>query len=234
LAVKNAADKIRSQLCELARTVWPLQEEPIELIGGRAWCGNVSRSYAELMAARYGGSGGVLLGEATVSPAGTGSWAEGPVFWEVCIGAAKVEVDREIGAVSVKHTATVADVGRAINPQLVISQDEGSTMQGIGNALFEEMVFADGYLITDNLLQYRVPCVRDLPERGSCVIVENHDGPGPFGAKGCGEGSFAGIIAAVACAVADTGLNVRELPLTPERVWRLARETSAEQAASES
>ena len=93
-------------------------------------------------------------------------------------------------------------------------------MQGIGNALFEEMVFSDGLLLNDTLLDYRVPSLADLPAESACVIVENADGPGPFGAKGCGEGAFAGIIAAIATAVADAGVAVRELPLTPERVWR--------------
>ena len=63
------------------------------------------------------------------------------------------------------RTATVADVGRAINPQLVERQDEGATMQGIGNALFEEMVFEDGLLMNDTMLEYRVPTFEDLPAR---------------------------------------------------------------------
>ena len=74
--------------------------------------------------------------------------------------------------------------------------------------------------LNDNLLEYRVPSVADLPARSDCVIVENADGPGPFGAKGCGEGALAGIVAAIATAVADAGVPVSELPLTPERVWR--------------
>ncbi len=127
-------------------------------------------------------------------PQGTGSYAEGPVFWEVCIGAAEVRVDRATGQVKVTRTATIADSGRAINPQLVERQDEGATMQGIGNALFEEMVFEQGLLVNDDLLEYRIPNTNDLPGRSTCVIVENGDGPGPFGAKGCGEGAFAGII----------------------------------------
>jgi CO/xanthine dehydrogenase Mo-binding subunit len=93
-------------------------------------------------------------------------------------------------------------------------------MQGIGNALFEELVFADGLLLNDNLLEYRVPSTLDLPARSSCIIVENGDGPGPFGAKGCGEGALAGVIGAIATAVADAGVPVTALPLTPERVWR--------------
>jgi CO/xanthine dehydrogenase Mo-binding subunit len=136
------------------------------------------------------------------------------------VAAAEVSIDRDTGQVRVERTATVADVGRAINPQLVERQDEGATMQGIGNALFEELVFADGLLLNDNLLEYRVPSMLDLPARSSCIIVENGDGPGPFGAKGCGEGALAGVIGAIATAVADAGVSVTALPLTPERVWR--------------
>ena len=137
-------------------------------------------------------------------------------------------MDRETGQVTVLRTATVADVGKAINPLLVERQDEGATMQGIGNALFEEMVWADGQLLNDNLLEYRVPAIADLPAISTCVLVENGDGPGPFGAKGCGEGAFAGIIGAIATAVADAGVPMRELPFTPERVWRRIQELQEE------
>ena len=52
------------------------------------------------------------------------------------------------------------------------------------------------------------------------IIVENEDGPGPYGAKGCGEGALAAVPAAIVCALADAGVPMNELPLTPERVWR--------------
>jgi len=97
-------------------------------------------------------------------------------------------------------------------------------MQGIGNALFEEMVFSEGTLLNDDLLEYRIPSTEDLPAHSTCVIVENGDGPGPFGAKGCGEGAFAGIIGALATAVADAGVPMHVLPLTPERVWERIQE----------
>ena len=115
-------------------------------------------------------------------------------------------------------TATIADVGLAINPQLVERQDEGGTMQGLGNALLEEIVFEDGLLVNPSMLEYRVPSMLDLPDSMTCIIVENADGPGPYGAKGCGEGSLAGTTGAIATAVADAGVPVTELPLTPERV----------------
>lgn len=224
LAVQRAADQVRADLLAIAATVWPDARDRITLADGAAWCGDEVRTYPQLIARRFGLSGGQLIGEGGVHPEGTGSYAEGPVFWEVCIGAAEVTVDRETGKVTVTRTATVADVGRAINPQLVERQDEGATMQGIGNALFEEMVYRDGQLLNDDLLEYRVPSIEDLPAHSECVIVENGDGPGPFGAKGCGEGAFAGIIAALATAVADAGVPMHELPLTPERVWTRIQE----------
>src|SRR5581483_12422041 len=104
------------------------------------------------------------------------------------------------------------------NPLLVERQDEGGTMQGLGNALFEEMVYDDGLLLNDTLLDYRVPSFEDLPDEMTCIVVENGDGPGPYGAKGCGEGSLAAVTAAV----------VNELPLTPERVWRRIRQLEEE------
>src|SRR5204863_178329 len=72
--------------------------------------------YPELMRRHFGLAGGELIGRGEVAPEGSGSYAEGPVFWEVCVGAAEVEVDEDTGRVRVVKTATVADVGKAINP----------------------------------------------------------------------------------------------------------------------
>ena len=203
LAVQRAAKEVREQLERIA--------------GGDAL---EVATYPDLFRKHFGLAGGELIGRGEVAPSGSGSYAEGPVFWEVCVGAAEVEVEPETGVVRVRKTATAADVGRAINPQLVRRQDEGATMQGLGNALFEEMIFEDGQLLNDTLLEYRVPSFEDLPDQMSCVIVENEDGPGPFGAKGCGEGALAAVPAAVVNALADAGIPMYELPLTPERVWR--------------
>jgi CO/xanthine dehydrogenase Mo-binding subunit len=118
----------------------------------------------------------------------------------------------------------VADVGKAINPQLVERQDEGATMQGIGNALIEEMIFADGQLLNETLLDYRIPSFEDMPDVMRCIIVENGDGPGPYGAKGCGVGALAALPAAIINALADAGVQLNELPATPERVWQRIQE----------
>lgn len=202
LAVQRAATQVRAQLVEIAGS------EEID-----------PASFPRLIAERFGLAGGELIGRGEVHPEGSGSYAEGPVFWEVCVGGAEIEVDPETGFITLLKTATVADVGTAINPLLVERQDEGGTMQGIGNALFEEMIFSDGHLVTDSLLDYRIPSFLDLPRDMACILVENGDGPGPFGAKGCGEGALAAIPAAIVNALADAGVHMNELPLTPERVW---------------
>jgi CO/xanthine dehydrogenase Mo-binding subunit len=141
----------------------------------------------------------------------------------VCVGAAEVEVDGETGRLRVRRLASAADVGKAINPQLVEAQDEGGSLQGLGNAVFEEMIFEQGQLLNGSLIDYHVPTFDDAPDAFESVIVENGDGPGPYGAKGVGEGSLACVPGAIVNALGDLGIDTRELPLTPERVWRLIR-----------
>src|SRR5262249_23120012 len=119
LAVQRAAQHVREQLVEIAGT------EELD-----------HNSYPGLFQRHFGLAGGELIGRGEVAPQGCGSYAEGPVFWEVCVGAAEVEVEPQTGRVRVRKTATVADVGKAINPQLIERQDEGGTLQGLGNALF--------------------------------------------------------------------------------------------------
>jgi CO/xanthine dehydrogenase Mo-binding subunit len=97
----------------------------------------------------------------------------------------------------------------------------GGAMQGIGNALHEEMLFDDtGTLLNATLFEYHVPTIADMPDTFASNIVENGDGPGPYGAKGVGEGALAGVAAAIATALAEAGVQIDTLPATPERVWR--------------
>ncbi|HEY1597514.1 MAG TPA: xanthine dehydrogenase family protein molybdopterin-binding subunit [Thermoleophilaceae bacterium] len=225
-AVQNAAAAVAGRLRETAAEVWGTDPELIDLRDGRAAHAELEMEFSEVIAKRFGFTGGEIIEGGEVRPMGgdTGSYAEGPVFWEVCVAAAEVEVDPELGVINVLRTATIADVGKAINPQLVERQDEGALMQGYGNAMFEEMVYSDGVLMNDNLLEYRVPRVQDLPREMTSIVVENADGPGPHGAKGCGEGALAAVPAAIVNALADAGIPMTELPLTPERVWRRLQE----------
>src|SRR5262245_1963264 len=98
-------------------------------------------------------------------------------------------------------------------------------MQGLGSALFEQLVTADGQLLNPNLIDYRVPTFTDLPDTFGTVLIENADGTRPYGAKGVGESGMFCVAPAIGNAVARAiGVRIWELPLTPERVWRTLRE----------
>jgi CO/xanthine dehydrogenase Mo-binding subunit len=94
-------------------------------------------------------------------------------------------------------------------------------MQGIGHTFFEQMVYENGQLVNPNLVDYRIPAFADVPEEFHTVLVENEDGPGPFGVRGMAEGGILSVAPSVCNAIARaTGVRIRDLPLTPERVWR--------------
>lgn len=230
LAVQRAAADLREQLLAMAVETWGVDRDELTVVDGIVHGPGREATYPDLMAEHFGLVGGDVVGEGEVRPdKGEGSYAAGPVFWEICIAAAEVSVDPDTGRVTVNRIATIADVGKAINPLLVERQDEGAVMQGLGNALFEEMVFDEGILTNDNLLDYRVPRIEDMPDSMQGIIVENGDGPGPYGAKGCGEGAQAATPAAIVTALADAGVPMKQLPLTPERVWRqIQRQQEAE------
>jgi CO/xanthine dehydrogenase Mo-binding subunit len=112
------------------------------------------------------------------------------------------------------------DVGRALNPALVEDQLLGGVTQGIGWALFEELAHdAAGQLRTGSLVEYAIPSAESVPPI-EMEIVEVPAPDGPFGAKGIGEGPVIATAAAVAAAIAAaTGVRLRELPMSPLRVW---------------
>ena len=101
-------------------------------------------------------------------------------------------------------------------------QDEGAAVQGIGHTLMEHYVLDEtGRIRNLGAIDYRIPTSMDLPLEMRSEVIENADGPGPYGAKGMSEGALLAVAPAVAAAVADaTGAVIRDLPLTPERVWR--------------
>ncbi len=138
-------------------------------------------------------------------------------------------MDEETGDVTLVRHVTVSDVGKAINPLQVRMQDEGAAIQGLGHTLMEHYIFDDAGRVRNlGAIDYRIPTSMDLPLEMVSDIVENEDGPGPYGAKGMSEGALLCVAAAVAAAVRDaTGVVIRDLPLTPERVWRALQERPA-------
>jgi CO/xanthine dehydrogenase Mo-binding subunit len=158
--------------------------------------------------------------------AGAGTFGSATPFYEVSHGAAEVRVDPETGEIVVERYVSVADVGRALNRVTCEGQDEGAAVMGLGHTLYKQLEFdEDGQLLNGALYEYRVPGASDLPPGGlHTVLLEEGDGPGPGGAKGAGEGGIIPVAPAIANAVAAlTGVRIRELPITPERLWSAMR-----------
>jgi CO/xanthine dehydrogenase Mo-binding subunit len=140
---------------------------------------------------------------------------------------AEVEVDLDTGRVEVVRMVAAHDVGRAINPSGVRGQIEGGVVQGLGYALLEDFVVKDGQILTPDLATYTIPTALDVPQVES-IIVEAASKDGPFGAKGLGEQPIIPTAAAVANAVANaTGVRVRKLPISPERLRQAILENDA-------
>jgi CO/xanthine dehydrogenase Mo-binding subunit len=108
-----------------------------------------------------------------------------------------------------------------INPKQCEGQDEGAAVFGIGQTLFEDLVYQDGELANGTLVDYRLPRFSDLPREFETIILEEGGGCGPYGAKGMGEGGILAVAPAVCNAVEDAvGVRMQSVPLTPEKVWR--------------
>jgi CO/xanthine dehydrogenase Mo-binding subunit len=132
----------------------------------------------------------------------------------------EVGVDRDTGVVSVRDALLVADVGTVVNPVAHRGQLLGGFAFGIGAALTEELVRADGQVVTANLGDMRLPASRDVPPL-RIVELPTSIGPGAFGAKMAGELTNTAVAPAIANAVRDAvGVRVMSLPLKPEAVLR--------------
>jgi CO/xanthine dehydrogenase Mo-binding subunit len=134
---------------------------------------------------------------------------------------AEVELDPVTYEVRPTRVTAVVEIGRAVNPLLVAGQVEGGTAQGLGYALLEEVVMREGRMANAQLTNYLIPTTLDTPPI-DVTILESPYRHGPFGAKGVGEMPMSGPAPAVANAVRHLGLDVRSLPITPEKVLECA------------
>jgi CO/xanthine dehydrogenase Mo-binding subunit len=144
----------------------------------------------------------------------------------------EVSVDAETGIVRVEKVWAAHDCGRALNPQLVEGQIEGSVYMGYAEALMEAQQYDERGLHTGpNLLDYRIPTSKETPDFFASII-ESIDPGGPYGAKEAGEGPLHPIIPAIANAIFDAvGIRLRTIPFTPDRVLAAIRERDAQLAA---
>ena len=227
-AVLFACRDIQARLRAMAARLEGVDEAQVMVDGGVVTIGGRELPIRDVLRRGLGRLGGELIGVGEMrKEADPGHPLGGTAaFFEFNCTAVELEVDRDTGDIAITRHVTVSDVGRALNPAQVRGQDEGAAVMGLGHTLMEHIIFDDAGRIRNlGAIDYRIPTSMDLPHTIDSDMVENGDGPGPYGAKGMSEGALLCVAPAVAAAVRDaTDAVIRDLPLTPERVWRALRD----------
>ena len=220
LAIQAACQDIWTKLRTIHANNLGIEVDTVTASRGALWVDDVPIAPSEVISEWFGAPAGEVVGVGIIRKSGSTEML--PPFWEVGVVGVEVAVYEDTGEVVIEHLVVVGDVGHSINPDLVKGQDLGAATQGLGCALWEELIYEGQQLTNPNLVEYRVPRFRDMPKRVTSVIAERGDGVGPYGAKGSGEGALNPIPAAVTSAVAQAvGVWPDRLPLNPQRVWAL-------------
>ncbi len=232
LAVQMACEDVVRQVLGLAAQVLGGAAEDYRIEEGCVQGPEGAIAFIELLRRFNGMAAGEFLGVGRVDAnTKNGDFKLAPLFWETGSCACEIALDEGTGAVRVLRVGGAADLGHVINRKAAEGQDEGAMVMGLGHTLSEEYVYEDGQVINGTLFDYKVPTMEDAPLHVGTSLIESGDGPGPFGARGGGEGAILPIAPAVANALFQ-GWNIRikELPLTPERVWRAMQAAKAAKA----
>jgi CO/xanthine dehydrogenase Mo-binding subunit len=220
-AVRAAAQDARRQLLEYAARHFEIAVDDLEIVDGEIRpLGSPDRARSVATFAEELGDFG-----ATHPPVeGHASIVHRSLSPSTAAHLVHLRLDPETGGVEVLRHVIAQDVGRVLNPALVEGQMRGGAAQGLGWALWEELVHDDnGQLLSGSFLDYVLPRAAQIPATDT-LIVEVPSPDGPFGAKGIGEASVLAAPAAVANAIAAAGgPRLRELPMTARRIWEASR-----------
>ncbi len=232
-AMHAAAAKVRAKILKLAGEKLEVAEEDLELIEGRVRVKGVpqtSISLGQLAADANPMRGAVKPG---TEPGLEATEYFGPERGATASGvhAMIVKVDPETFLVEIERYAVVHDCGKVINPLIVDGQIQGGVAQGIGNSFYEQLHFDEnGALLNASLMDYLLPTASDVPN----IVSDHIETPSPLnplGVKGAGEAGAIPVGALFAQALDDAfrdiGLEVREIPLSPNRLFELVMEASA-------
>jgi CO/xanthine dehydrogenase Mo-binding subunit len=235
-AVNAAAEDVRRKVLKLASDLLEAAEEDLELVDGEVRVKGVPQrgiSLGELAAKANPLRGAVEPG---MEPGLESTSYFGPKSGGTASGAHAmiVEVDPETMDVDIQRMVVVHDAGKIINPLIVDGQVHGGVAQGIGNAFYEQIVYDDnGQLLSGSFMDYLLPTSLDVPP----IEVGHRETPSPLnplGIKGAGEAGAIPTGPLFAQAVEDAlqmpGFEVREIPLSPNRLWELVEDTKKSQA----
>jgi CO/xanthine dehydrogenase Mo-binding subunit len=232
-AVRLAAEDVKRQVLEAAAT--RLEASPTDLVMANegVYIQGAEQQKVDLptlFSLCFGGRGTTVVGQGRFTPTTeptdpeTGMSAKSTEYWFPGATAVEVEVDEDTGRVEVLKIAAAADVGKAVHLEHCKQQIVGATTMALSMAMFEEIVFDGGQVANPSLADYMLASPLDGPPEIETIIVEVPHPDGPFGAKGVGETAIFSLAPAIANAVADaTGVEIFELPITPERVLRALR-----------
>jgi aerobic carbon-monoxide dehydrogenase large subunit len=225
-AVHLAGQKLKQKLLKAAAEQLGVDAATLELREGKFFRKNTEAPPIDLneIATRVRHSGRLNLGFPELEE--TSYFHSSQMTYSYGVHLAHVAVDPETGMMEVLKYLVVEDVGRCINPLLVQGQTVGSAVQGIGGTILEELVYDEnGQLLTGSLMDYLLPTSTDVPDIGSVILEENPSPLNPLGVKGAGEGGIVGTGAALANALshalADFGIQIKTLPLSPDRIRAL-------------
>ncbi len=227
-ATMRACRDIQAQVAKMASAAESVPESQIVVDQGVVSLPDREVPLVDVVKAGLGKLGGELIGSGQYRKEVEPDHPLGgsPAFYEFNCTAIELSVDEDTGHITIHKHIIVGDTGRSLHPKQVAGQDEGAAIMGLGHTLMEHLILGeDGQIRNLGAIDYRIPTSMDLPEHMESAAVENADGPGPYGAKGVSEGGLLSVQSAVGSAVADaTGVVIRDLPLTPEHVWRSLRD----------
>jgi CO/xanthine dehydrogenase Mo-binding subunit len=228
-AILGACQEVKRQIKDIAAEHYGVRRDSIQVSPGIIHLPDGERSFEQILEDRFGKVKGEVIGVGSARSELVKGHPMGgnPAYYEVMCTATELEVDKETGETRITKLINVGDVGKALNPQHVEMQDEGGAIQGLGHSIMEHFILDNAGRVKNlGALDYRIPTIKDIPLELKAILVENGDGPGPYGAKGCGEAGILAVAPSVGGAVEEaTGVRIRELPLTPERIWTAINNT---------
>ena len=232
-ACHEAAVAVRKKILGLASDALGVAENDLELEGGRVRVKDAPERAVDLgeLAVRANPLRGAVTPGTEPGLEATAYFGPDRGSTASGVHAMIVEVDRETAMVEIKRYVVVHDSGRVINPMLVEGQIQGGVAHGIGNAFYEQLVYDDtGQLLNASFMDYLLPTATDVP-RVEMAHIETPSPLNPLGVKGVGEAGAiptgAAFAQAVEDALAEDDLEIREIPLSPNRLFEMIRDARA-------
>lgn len=238
-AVKEAGEEVKAQLLDMAAAMLQRDAADLDVRAGVIFSKtdpSVTLPFADA-AREFFVRRGPLVGKGSYTPPKLGGKFKGAAVgtspaYSFCAQISEVQIDEETGMIDVMDVWDVHDCGMVINPGLLHGQVHGALFMGLGESIWEQVLFdKNGKIVNANLGEYRLPTALDMP-RVHSGLIDSYEPAGPWGVKEVGEGSTNPTMGCFANAIYDAmGVRINSLPLTYEKVWRALKEKREQEQA---